>query len=175
MFYGTIFKQRRDIIQYGITIHLGSWRIRLFQPKISPENQHQSSFKTAWEYWLDKAQKCLQSDPKPFQQVFNLKFFYLTELTYLLIPLAKHNLTMDEAIWAWFLHCLTTLRPKMLLFSKQCMHHALTLVLLCVPVLFTENARCQFVIAWYGFPHASVFKFLVLFSVCNVVLWAKYS
>ena len=36
----------------------------------------------------------------------------------------------------------------------QCMHHGLTFVLLCVPVLFADKGRCQFVIARYGFPQA---------------------
>ena len=42
-------------MQYGSTVYYGSWRIGLFQPKILPENQPHSSFKTAWEYWLDLA------------------------------------------------------------------------------------------------------------------------
>ena len=36
----------------------------------------------------------------------------------------------------------------------QCMHHGHTFVLLCVPVLFADNARCWFTIARYGFPQA---------------------
>ena len=35
----------------------------------------------------------------------------------------------------------------------QYTHHRLTL---CVSVLFADNAKCQFAVAWYGFPVAVV-------------------
>ena len=59
-------------------------------------------------------------------------------------------------------------------------HHSATFVLLCIPVLFTENARFQFTIEQYGFPQASscfflkqpgffAEKFLAQLFVCNAV------
>ena len=65
----------------------------------------------------------------------------------------------------------------------QCMYYGPTFVLLCVPVLFADNAKCQFAMARYGFHLAvSCFsctfsivtgfiaeKFLVLLFTCNTV------
>ena len=109
---------------------------------------------------------------------------------------AKHNSTMDKAT-GLILPCLTLLCPKMCLFVNrstyntcimaviQCMHHGLAFALLCVPVLFADNARCQFAIAQCGFlwlcwllclsPVFSVATgliarlLLVLFFVCNTL------
>ena len=36
----------------------------------------------------------------------------------------------------------------------QYTHHGLSFVLLCVPVLFSDNVKCQFLIVWCGFPGA---------------------
>ena len=49
----------------------------VFVQKYHPKTAS-NSFITAWQYWLGiaKPKKCLQSDPKPFQQVSTeFKFF----------------------------------------------------------------------------------------------------
>ena len=98
----------------------------------------------------------------------------------------KHNLTMDEAtglIFSLFDVASSLDMPFLQPQYVQCTYHGLTLVLLCVPVLFADNAKCQFAIVRYGFPLAvscfsSAFsvvtgfiaeKFLVLFFICNSV------
>ena len=83
------------------------------------------------------------------------------------MPLAKHNSTMDKTTGLIFsLLDITSSRdvPFRQLQYIQCMYHGLTFVLLCVPVLFADNVRCQFAIARYGFPMA-VSCFLFGFSV----------
>ena len=57
-----------------------------------------------------------------------------------------------KGLQAWFLHCLTLLHPEMCLQYVQYMYHGLIFVLLCVPILFADNARGQFAITQYGFP-----------------------
>ena len=75
---------------------------------------------------------------------------------------------------AWFYHCSTSLCPKMYQPQDvQCTYHELTFVLFCVLVLFTDSARCQFAIAWYGFPQAvhafrPYFLYQVYSSYCCV-------
>ena len=83
------------------------------------------------------------------------------------------NLFGIKWLWVWFLHCSTLLRPEMCLFptagrTVRCMHHELAFVLLCIPALFADNARCQFVLVWYGFPQA-----VQAFRPC--FLWSVYS
>ena len=50
------------------------------------------------------------------------------------------------------------LRSKTYLFVNSSNYMALCLF--CIPVLFTDNAKCQFVIAQYGFLLASLPHFL---------------
>ena len=102
------------------------------------------------------------------------------------MPSAKRNWTMDKAtglIFSMFNVTLSRDVPFRQPQYVQCMYHGLTFVLLCVPVLFADNARCRFAIARYSFPLAvSCFspafsvatgfiaeKFLVLFFTCNAV------
>jgi len=59
-----------------------------------------------------------------------------------------------KGLRAWFLHCLTSLRSKVCLFANRSSYIASIMVLLCPPVLFTDNTRCQFTITWYGLPLA---------------------
>ena len=69
------------------------------------------------------------------------------------------------------------------LWYVQYMHHGLTFVFLCVPVLYGDNSRCQFVVAQYGFSVAMMIAItliarifcsdaetlLVLFFICSIV------
>ena len=102
------------------------------------------------------------------------------------MPSAKHNSTMGKATGLIF-SLFNVASSQDVPFHQpqyiQCTYHGLTFVLLCVPVLFADNARCQFAVTRYGFPLAvSCFlpafsvatgfiaeKFLVLFFVCNAV------
>jgi len=109
---------------------------------------------------LSQARKYLQSDPKPFQKVlWNFKNFLfnwiLCWLTHSLMPSAKCYLTMDVAtglISSLFDVASSWGLPFRQLQDVQCMHHGITFCFLCVTVVFTDNARCRFVIAQYGFP-----------------------
>ena len=70
------------------------------------------------------------------------------------MPSAKHNSTMDKAtglIFSLFNITLSQDVPFHQLQYVQCTYHGLTSVLLCVPVIFADNARCRFAIARYGF------------------------
>ena len=98
------------------------------------------------------------------------------------MPLAKHNSTMDK-VMGLISSLFDIASSQDVLFHQlqyvQCTHHGLAFVLLCVPVLFADNARCQFVIAQRGFPVLSPLfsiatgliaeMLLVLFFVCNAV------
>jgi len=67
------------------------------------------------------------------------------------MPLAKHNSTTERATGLIFL----TSFQDVPFYQPQCIqyvYHGLTVVLLCVVVLFADNARCQFAMVQYGFP-----------------------
>ena len=73
------------------------------------------------------------------------------------MPSSKHNSTMDVAmglISSLFDVASSRDVPFHQPQDVQCMHYGLTFVLLCVSVLFADNARYQFMIAQYGFPQA---------------------
>ena len=55
----------------------------------------------------------------------------------------------------------------------QCTYDGLTFVLLCVLVIFADNARCQLAIEQYGFPLA-VSCFLPAFSVVTAFNAEKF-
>ena len=59
------------IIQYGSNCVLWIMEVWGFQPINITQNLPQISFLTVWQYWLGiaKPKKCLQINPKPFQQV----------------------------------------------------------------------------------------------------------
>ena len=61
-----------------------------------------------------------------------------------------YNSKMERAM-AWFVHCSTLLCLKMR-FSWTAVHVSWTYT--CILVFFTDNAKCRFAVAWYGFPLA---------------------
>jgi len=91
------------------------------------------------------------------------------------MPSAKHNLPMDKATGLIFSLFNITLSRDVPFHQPQdvhCMHHEFTFVLLCVPVLFADNARCQYVIARYGFPQADLRQCML--SAQNFLYWVYY-
>jgi len=65
-------------------------------------------------------------------------------LTNWLIPPAKHNLTMKRAMQAWFLNCLTSIRPRTSLFANRSIHIVSIMVLPLssfVPALFCWHCK----------------------------------
>ena len=92
------------------------------------------------------------------------------------MPSAKHNSTMDKATGLIF-SLFDVISSRDVSFCQpqyiQCTYHGLTFVLLCVPVLFVDKARCQFAIVLYGFP-LSVSCFLPTFSVATGFIAEKF-
>ena len=73
------------------------------------------------------------------------------------MPPAKHNSTMDKAKGLISLLFDVILFRDVPICQSQYTHHGLALVLLCVPVLFADNTRCQFVIVQCRFPVAELY------------------
>ena len=68
---------------------------------------------------------------------------------------AKHNSTMERAMGLISSLLDITLSqgvPFRQLQQLQSKHHGATFAYLCTPVLFADNARCQFLIAQIGLP-----------------------
>ena len=86
----------------------------------------------------NQAQKCLQNVSNRFLKfLFNAIFYCLSAC---LMPSDKCN----SIIASYFIQCCFSLTdaPQYV----QCTHHGLTFVLLCVPFLFANSPRYQFVI-----------------------------
>jgi len=69
------------------------------------------------------------------------------------MPSDKRNSIATKAIWVWFLHCSTTLCPKMCLFANRCSSNACIMVLskftfvpLCSPFLSPLLQRWRFAV-----------------------------
>ena len=102
------------------------------------------------QYWLDLAK------PKnAFSQAYLGKWMWLR---------------------VWFLHCLMSLHPEMCLFANRRTYSPMHVpwTYLCVPVLFTDNARCWFTIPQYGFPQAEhTFCLYFLYRVHSSFLYCS--
>jgi len=101
---------------------------------------------------LSQAQKCLQSDPKPFKQVFLIFLFnwILCWLTHSLTYALTHWCLQPSITHHWIRLC-----PEMC-FSPTAVHtmHA-SWTYLCPPLCSSSfHARCQVSIVQYGFPRA---------------------
>jgi len=132
-------------------------------PKIPPKNQPNIYFLTAWQHWLGIAKPknafrstlslCIDLlwNFKNFS--FNRFFCWLIDhltIWYLQTSVAPQPLKL----WAWFLHCSTSLRPEMCLFTNRCSSNArimvlpkLTFVLLYFPFSFPLPRRWRFAVA----------------------------
>ena len=75
---------------------------------------------------------------------------------------------------AWFFHCSTSLHSEMCLFTNCSMNNA-SWTYLCPPLcssFFTDNVKCRFMIAWYGFPQTlHAFLLYVLHRVYSSFLY----
>ena len=109
-------------------------------PKISSKNHLLNTILSPWQYWLGitKPKSAFRMFPIDFKKfLFNAIFYCLSAC---LMPSDKCN----SIIASYFIQCCFSLTdaPQYV----QCTHHGLTFVLLCVPFLFVNSRRYQFVI-----------------------------
>ena len=86
------------------------------------------------------------------------------------MPPAMHNSTIDKAmglISSLFDVALSRDVPFCQPQYVQYIHHRLAFVLLCVPVLFVDNARCQFAIERCSFLVAVLAIMLIAHIFCS--------
>jgi len=123
-----------------------------FWPRIISQNQLDICFLTVWEYWLGIAKPkdvfrstlncCIELLWNFKNFLFNRFLCWLTDW----LPSDKRNST-------WFLHCSTSLCPKMCLFANRSSSSAhiivlpkITFVLLCTPFLSPLARRWRFAV-----------------------------
>ena len=121
----------------------------------------------------NQAQKCLQYDLKHSQNIatkllkiiFSGIFYWLTDC--LMPPSDKHNSITAKATGLIFSLFNIASARQVPFDILQCIHmlHELTCVLLCVPFIFADSARCQFTVVPHdGFP---MFTGIIRVFRCN--------
>jgi len=70
------------------------------------------------------------------------------------MPTVKHKSRVKRAMGFIFSLVDVILSQHMPFSQPQYVHHCLTFALLCASVLFADDERCRFSIAWNGFPLA---------------------